>query len=182
MKPFKRNLAAVGLAIVIGIPLYVSASSSADPTKASGPTTVSKDDIEFLGKAAQTDMTEVQAAVIASSRALTSSTKLLANTLATDHVVNTDDLRALAATKGVALPTQLDSKHQSELDDLQNVDANKFDAAYAKAMTEGHKDAVELFEKTSKKSKDADIRSFAKNTLPTLQQHLDMAKHINEKS
>ncbi len=182
MNAFNRHIVIAGLALGAGLPLYVSADSSADPTKANGPTTVSKDDIEFLGKAAQTDMTEVQAAVIASSRALTTDTKLLANTLASDHTVNTEDLRALAATKGVTLPTQLDSKHQGELDDLQKIDAKKFDAAYAEAMTKGHKDAVDLFEKASKKSKDADIRSFAQNTLPTLQQHLNMAKHMNDKS
>lgn len=182
MNAFKRNIAIVGLAVGAGVPLYGFADSSLDSTKANGPTTVSKDDIEFLGKAAQTDMTEVQAAAIASNRALTTEAKSLASGMATDHQINTNDLRALAATKGVVLPTRLDSKHQSELDDLQKVDAKKFDAAYAKAMTNGHMDAIDLFEKTSKKSKDADIRTFAANTLPTLKQHLDMAKHLNEKS
>lgn len=182
MKTFNRNVAILGLAVGIGAPMYVLADSSGDSTKANGPTTVSKDDIEFLGKVAQTDMTEVQAAAIASNRALTTEAKSLASRMTTDHQENSDDLRALAATKGVSLPTKLDSKHQSELDDLSKIDAKKFDAAYADTMAKVHKDAVGLFETASKKSKDADIRTFAKNTLPTLQQHLDMAKHLNENS
>ncbi|WP_161554237.1 DUF4142 domain-containing protein [Stenotrophobium rhamnosiphilum] len=182
MKPFKRNLALIGLAVGIGMPLYASADSSSDSTKATGPTTVSKDDIEFLGKAAQADMTEVQAATIASSRALTTEAKSLATSAKTDHEVNNTDLRAIAATKGVVLPTRLDSKHQKELDNLQKVDAKKFDAAYAEVVKDSHEDAVDLFEKTAKKSKDADIQTYAKNTLPTLKQHLDMAKRLDEKS
>lgn len=182
MNNLVRTVTRIGLVIGLAGPLYVFANSSMDSTEAQGPTTVSKGDLEFLGKAAQTDMTEMQAAAIAKSRALAIDTKYFAGTLAADHEVNSDDLRVLAALKGVTLPTHIDSKHQSELDDLQNVDAKKFDAAYADAMTKGHKDAVAFFEKASKKSRDVDIRNFAMSTLPTLQQHLDMAKHLNAKS
>lgn len=182
MKILNRNLAMAGLALGMVLPLYVSADSSLDSAKASGPSTVSKDDVEFFSKAAQTDMTEIQAAAIASSRGLTVQTKAYANLMTTDHSENSEDLHTLAANKGVMLPTRLDSKHQSELDDLQEVDTKKFDAAYAEAMEKGHKDAVALYEKVSKKSKDPEIRLFAANNLPVLQQHLDMAKHLNEKS
>ncbi|MES2490184.1 MAG: DUF4142 domain-containing protein [Pseudomonadota bacterium] len=180
MKAFKRNVALVGLAVGIGLPLY--ASAEADATKASGPTTVSKDDIEFLGKAAQADMTEVQAATIASSRALTTDAKSLASSAKTDYEVSNTDLRTIAATKGVVLPTRLDSEHQKELDKLQKVDAKKFDAAYIDVVKDSHEDAVDLFEKAAKKSKDADIQTFAKNSLPTLKQNLDTAKRLDEKS
>ena len=182
MKTFNRKLMVAGLALGIGLPLYVSADSSLDSAKASGPTTVSKDDVEFFSKAAQTDMTEIQAAAIASNRGLTVQTKSYADLMTTDHTENSDDLHVLAANKGVMLPTRLDSKHQSELDDLQKIDTKKFDAAYEEAMEKGHKDAVALYEKASKKSKDPDIRLFAANNLPVIQQHLDMAKHLNEKS
>lgn len=182
MKTLNRNLALVGLALGIGLPLCVSADSSLDSAKASGPTTVSKDDVEFFSKAAQADMTEIQAAAIAANRGLTVQTKSFASLMTTDHSDNSNDLHTLAANKGVMLPTRLDSKHQSELDDLQKVDTEKFDAAYADAMAKDHKDAVALYEKTSKKSKDPEIRLFAANNLPVIQQHLDMAKHLNEKS
>lgn len=182
MKALTRTVAMAGLALGMGLPLHVSADSSLDSAKATGPTTVSKDDIEFLTKAAQTDMTEIQAAAIAANRGLTVQTKSFANLMTTDHSENSDDLHALAANKGVMLPTRLDSKHQNELDDLQKVDTKKFDAAYAEAMQKGHKDAVDLYQKVARKSKDPDIRAFAQNNLPTLQQHLGLAKHMSDKS
>ncbi len=160
----------------------IGAAPSTDPMKASGPSTLSSADIEFFGKAAQTGETEVQAAAIASSRASGADTKSFASTMATDHAANNEKLKALALRKGVSLPTQLDKPHQGMLDDLQKEDPKKFDASYAKDMAAGHAGAVDLFEKTSKDSKDPDIRDFAKSTLPTLQHHLEMAKHLSEKS
>jgi predicted outer membrane protein len=47
-------------------------------------------------------------------------------------------------------------------------------------MTNGHKDAIDLFDKTLRRSNDPHIREFAKITLRTLQHHLEMAKHLNE--
>lgn len=182
MNTINRTLVVAGLALGIGLPLYVCADSTLDSAKATGPTTISKDDMEFLGKAAQVDMTEIQAAAIAANRGLTVQTKAFANLMTTDHSGNSNDLHALAANKGVMLPTRLDSKHQDELDDLQKVDTAKFDAAYAEAMEKGHKDAVDLYQKVASKSKDADIRMFARINLPIIQQHLDLAKRMSEKS
>ena len=181
MNNFSRSGAMIMVLLSLAGVGAVGASSSADPTRASGPSTVSKDDIEFFESAAQTGMTEVQAAAIASSRALAVDTKSFAGVMATDHAANNEALKALAARKGVSLPTQLDQKHQGLLAELQKEDPKKFDAAYAKDMAAGHKDAVALFEKTSKDSKDADVREFARSTLPTLQHQLEMAKHLSEK-
>jgi putative membrane protein len=177
-----RSAAFVVVLMSLGGASSLGVASSVDPMKASGPSTISNDDIEFFGKAAQTGMTEVQAAAIASTRASGADTKSFASTMATDHAANNEQLKALALRKGVTLPTQLDKTHQSMLDELQKGDPKKFDASYAKDMTTGHKGAIDLFEKTSKDSKDLDIRDFATSTLPTLQHHLEMATHLSKKS
>lgn len=51
-----------------------------------------------------------------------------------------------------------------------------------KKMAKEHKDAIDLFDKTSRKSKDPHISEFARSTLPTLQHHLGMVKRLNEKA
>ena len=43
-----------------------------------------------------------------------------------------------------------------------------------------HEDAVKLFEKASNDVKDPDVKQFAIQTLPTLQQHLQMAKTLKQ--
>ena len=48
-------------------------------------------------------------------------------------------------------------------------------------MLDDHKAAIKDFENTADKCKDPDLKSFAMQTLPTLQVHLDSAKAITGK-
>lgn len=180
MKQFHRCLVLCAV-FALANPVAPHADST-DPTRASGPSTLSSDDITFFEKAAQTGMTEVQAAQIASSRGQGADVKSFAQAMSADHDANNQELKALADKKGVTLPTKLDKDHQDMLEDLQEQDTDKFDAAYAAQMKKAHQDAVKLFDKTSNKSKDADVRQFAGSTLPTLQHHLQMAKNLSGKS
>jgi putative membrane protein len=44
-----------------------------------------------------------------------------------------------------------------------------------------HQDAVKLFEKASNDVKDPDVKQFAIETLPVLQQHLEMATAMQQR-
>lgn len=160
----------------------VHIGAAAPGTKAMSPSTVSHEDSEFFQKAAQTGMLAVQAASIATSRALAPDTKSFAGAMATEHAANNEELKTLAASKGVTLPTQLNRKNREVLKELQKEEPKEFDEKYAKAMSKAHHEAIELFTETAKDSKDADIRAYASDTLPALQHHMDMAKNLNSKS
>jgi putative membrane protein len=173
----RRALAGLLLAFVL------PTAHAADPaTKVSGPSMVSKDDMTFFQKAAQTEMLELQAAEIASSRALAPTTKTFASTMTTEHGANNDALKALATSKGVTLPVKLADKYLEALEKLRKEEPKEFDKRYAEIMQEGHKQAIELFKERAKESKDADIRGFASDTLPALQHHLEMARQLTAKS
>jgi putative membrane protein len=179
MNPSTRRAAFLGLLLTLAVPVALAA----DPmSKATGPSTLSRSDMKFFQKAAQTGMFEVQAAAIATSRALAPATKDFASRMATEHEANDEALKELATSKGVTLPTQLDENHREVLEKLQKEESKEFDERYAKVMREGHKEAIELFKETAKESKDADIRAFATSTLPVLQQHLDKARQLTAKS
>ena len=53
-----------------------------------------------------------------------------------------------------------------------------FDRAYSKMMLNDHVKDVSEFEKQSTKGADPDIKAFAGKTLPTLQQHLELARAL----
>ena len=56
-----------------------------------------------------------------------------------------------------------------------------FDKAYAEGVgVSAHEDAVKLFEDASKNAKDPEVKQFATETLPILQQHLQMAKTLEQ--
>ena len=50
--------------------------------------------------------------------------------------------------------------------------------AYSKLMLNDHNKDVSAFEKESTKGADSDLKAFATRTLPTLQEHLKMAKAL----
>jgi len=49
------------------------------------------------------------------------------------------------------------------------------------AQLRAHKEAVSLFKKYSKTGRTAPLKSFAAETLPTLEHHLEMIQGINKK-
>jgi putative membrane protein len=46
-------------------------------------------------------------------------------------------------------------------------------------MVKDHQKDVKEFQKQADKAKDADVKNFAANTLPTLQEHLKMAQEAD---
>ena len=61
-------------------------------------------------------------------------------------------------------------------DDLAAKKGADFDKAYINAMIDDHQEDIDEFKKESTDGKDADLKTWATNKLPTLQGHLDMAK------
>jgi putative membrane protein len=97
--------------------------------------------------------------------------------MVTDHTKANDELQAVAAKKNVTLPTDLDAKQAAVRDRLAKESSKKFDRAYMAAMVTDHKEDVAEFERASKSS-DPDVKAFAAKTLPTLREHLKMAKQV----
>jgi putative membrane protein len=98
--------------------------------------------------------------------------------MVTDHTQAGDQLKQLAATKNITLPASLSDDSQKKLDNLSKKTGKDFDKGYTDAMLKDHKDAVDKFQKGSNDLKDADLKNFATQTLPTLQMHLDSIKAI----
>jgi putative membrane protein len=106
--------------------------------------------------------------------------------MVTDHGKANEELKALASSKGVELPADLDAKHKSVHAKLAKLSGAEFDKEYVAEMLKGHKKAVSDFEKASKSAKDPELKAFAEKTLPTLRHHLERAQalsgHAAEKS
>jgi putative membrane protein len=98
-----------------------------------------------------------------------------------DHVRANDELKHLASAKGVSLPTVLDGKNQKVLDRLTKMKSEAFDAASMNDMVADHKEDVAEFKKETRHGKDQEVRSFVAKTLPTLEQHLTMARAAQKK-
>ena len=85
-----------------------------------------------------------------------------------DHSKAGDALKAVAAAKGLGVPTAPAATHRRLIDRLGKRTGPVFDREYMKLMVSEHKRAVGLFARQAQAGKDADFKAFAADTLPTL--------------
>ena len=99
--------------------------------------------------------------------------------MADDHGKASEELKTLAQNKHIPLPTDLAPKDKALRDRLSKMSGPAFDRAYMQAMVTDHVKDVSAFSRTSRTAKDEDVKSFAAKTLPTVQEHLRMARDGN---
>jgi putative membrane protein len=139
-----------------------------------------KSDQQFVTKASQSGMMEVQLGELASQKATAQPVKELAAMMAKDHAKANQELEGIVGKKGLALPKEMDSKHQAKIDKLSKLSGAQFDKEYIDESIAGHKRGVSEFEKAAKSAKDPDIKAFAEKTVPTLQAHLQQAQALKK--
>lgn len=74
----------------------------------------------------------------------------------------------------------LEDSDRKMLDKFAGMSGVKFDHEYMEHMVDDHEKDVGEFEDAAKNAKDPDIKAFAQKTLPTLQEHLRMAKETQK--
>lgn len=157
-----------------------SSSSQASPSDASSSGQLSQSDKTFVMKAAQGGLAEVQLGQLATQNAQSDEVKQFGQRMVDDHTKANDQLKQVAQQKGVAIPTDLSAKDKAEKDRLSKLKGEQFDKAYMKHMVMDHKKDVAEFQKESTSGKDNDVKNFASQTLPTLQDHLKQAEQVNK--
>jgi len=143
-----------------------------------GMSAMSSRDRDFLMDAAQGGMMEVELGRLAAQNAMSDAVKQFGQRMVDDHGQANTELMSLATSKGVTLPTELDEKHRAHVTKLTSLTGAEFDREYSKLMLSDHSKDVSEFEKQSKKGTDPELKAFAAKALPTLQQHLQMARAL----
>lgn len=133
-------------------------------------------DRRFVNKAADSGMSEVALAQLASERATNADVKSFAQQLVQDHTAVNSELTGIASQKSVKLDKE-DGKDRF-YKRLSNKSGAEFDQEFVAHMVDEHEDAVKLFEKASQDAKDADVRSFAAKHVDHLRTHLQKAQSL----
>lgn len=139
---------------------------------------MSSRDRDFLMDAAEGGMMEVELGHVAAQKGASDAVKQFGQKMVDDHGQANTELMSLATSKGITLPSELDEKHRAHVTKLSAMSGAEFDREYSKMMLSDHNKDVSEFEKESTKGTDPDLKAFAAKTLPTLQQHLEMAKAL----
>jgi putative membrane protein len=165
----------VGALMLAGVVVaaYSTARAASD---AKSDNKLSRSDASFVKEAAAGGMMEVELGKLAQEKASSDKVKQFGKRMEDDHSKANAELKQLASTKGVDLPTALEGKQKSTVERLSKLSGAQFDRQYMATMVSDHKEDVSKFRSESSKAKDPDVKQFAGKTLPTLKEHLQLAE------
>ncbi len=167
--------------LLTGIGSWASVANAADSTTAA-PTSLNKDDAEFVRMALLSGMAETKASELAIKRGLAGADLEFAKMMTEAHSEMDGELKSLARAKGVAIPTALDETLQKKQDELGRKTDVELPEAYRESQVAAHKSAVSAYKTASDDAKDVDVKAFAAKYLSHLQVHLEKAKALGKKS
>lgn len=157
-----------------------SGASGAAGATGSGAVKLSGADKKGIMDMAMANMAEVETGKLALSKSQNAEVKTFAQQMVDDHGKALADVQALAQSKGVALPTELDAKHKAMSAKLEKLSGDAFDKAYMKqAGLADHKATHARLKSITKSAKDPDVKAAAEKTMPTVEQHLKAAQQMS---
>jgi putative membrane protein len=165
----KRNLVPSVVSVLVAASLLIGVSA-----KGQG---LSAEEQQFVKKAAAGGLAEVKLSELANDRASDAKVKDFAKQMVTDHTQANNELKPIAESNKVPVPTKLQGDSEAAYKRLEKLSGAKFDTAYIKIMVSDHDKTVSAFEDASSKVKNPALKAFIDKTLPVLRQHKD---HIHE--
>ena len=173
-----RFVISAGCFLVIASPAL--AESMGEKTGVNSTLGISPRTSDFVAEAAISDKFEIQASQLATQRS-DDATKTFAQQMISDHQKTTADLKELVESKKVSavIPSDMDSAHKKMLDKLSGLNGADFTKQYHDDQVSAHKDAVSLFQRYAKGGRNAALKTWASQTEPTLEHHLQMANDLD---
>ncbi len=133
-------------------------------------------DQSFVTKASQGGAAEVKLGQMAQEKAANQKVKDFGRQMSEDHAKAGDELQRIAQQKNLRTPSELTAQDDALMKKLQGLSGSAFDKEYMSAMVKDHEEDISEFQKEANSGSDSDVKAFASKTLPTLNQHLRMAK------
>lgn len=162
-------------------PPTVAQANTGSQGAAGGATSasVSANDRKFMTEAAGDGMYEVAVGKLAAEKASNPAVRKFGQTIVSDHTKANNELKQLATSKGVTLPTELPSDKKAKLDKLSKASGADFDKQFVQTVgLQDHMADIKKFQTAAKDSQDPQVKAFAQKTLPTLQQHHSAAEKL----
>jgi putative membrane protein len=137
-------------------------------------------DQQFVTEAYEGGMAEVALGQLATEKASNAKVKDFGQRMMTDHGKANDELKALAASKNITLPTKLNAKQQATKDRLSKLSGSAFDRAYVNDMVKDHQADSAAFHKEASSGQDPEIKAWAAKTGVVVDEHLKMVQDIQK--
>ena len=156
--------------VVLGVTSFCSAGVLIAQDAAS----TSAQDKEFVAKAAEGSMAEIQMSQLALKKSKNDEVKAYAQKMVDDHTKLIADMKPFADQMGVKPPTKLNAKHQDEAARLKVMSGDKFDQEYITAMVADHHKDLGEFKTEQDTTANADLKTTVAQGTTVIQQHTEM--------
>lgn len=137
---------------------------------------LSRQDRNFAEHAMAGGMMEVQLGKLTEQRAQNDGVKRFGQRMVTDHSQANQQLSEIGNRLGLSAPAELPREQRRTVEKLAGLSGAEFDRAYMAAMIDDHKKDIGEFRKQADKGENAELKTFAQQTTPILEQHLRLAE------
>jgi putative membrane protein len=138
----------------------------------------SNPDQTFFTNIAEGGLAEVAAGKLAQAKGTSERVKDFGAMMVKDHSAANENLRSIAASKGVKLPTEPGLTQKAKMELLEHKSGAEFDRAYIDGQINDHIATEELLQKEISTGKDPEAKAFAREILPKVQSHLKKIQDI----
>ena len=159
-----------------------AAASDTDAQAAAGRDQAQQDPTQmFVKDTYSSNLFEIRAGQLAAQKAQDDQIKQFARQMVQDHTQANQQLKQAAQSKQIQVQEQLDPVHQAKLQKLQKCSPQEFGRKYINGQVAGHMMNVLEFRYQSENLQDPQLKQWAAQTLPKLEEHLKHATEIATK-
>jgi putative membrane protein len=133
---------------------------------------------QFLTKAIEGNLAEVQMGELAQKNGQNAEVKSFGQMLQQDHSAANQKASDAAKKLGVNAPSAPNAKQKADYDKLAKLQGPAFDKAFVQHMVMDHKKDIAEYKKASTKGGEAG--QYAKDSLPVLEKHLQTAQSLQK--
>lgn len=144
-------------------------------------TKAAEKDAQFVVDVVTANYGEVKLAQLAQQKSANAEIKDVAKMLETDHNAVLADLKSLAATKGITVPTEESGEAKDKVKDLSDDKSSEFDKEWCETLMDNHKNSISKFENAANDLTDPDLKNFVNTVLPKLRTHHDKLMECHKK-
>ena len=132
----------------------------------------------FMEVATMSNLAEIKTSQLALQKSTNPQVRAFAQHMITMHTQAQQELRALAAAKGVVLADQPGADQRLQFNKLNTLSGTAFDAMYKMVQVSGHQMTLDLIKTYRTFGTDAQTLAYAAKIQPVVTSHLEEAKAL----
>jgi putative membrane protein len=180
-RPAVRTFLAAGLVAVAASPTPLAVCSAQDSVKSTANSRLGAIDTYFVTQTSLGTPFQVDSGRIAQKAGGTQAIRSYAELMVGSHIEVDQVLQIILKRKSpVPPPTLLKAAYTTMISTLETEKGRKFDADYVRGQVNYQKANARLYQYEIDNGADADLKAFAQQTLPKIQDHLERALKLEQ--